>query len=194
MKLQTPFVRLPVERTKVVTIGASLNRYGFEMFFEMFFSLIFLKLRRGLNVLRSWKSTGSSSTSAKHKVTPKSFWLSSADADFALCRALEGWGCLCGWSELSVGSLFNDLDLENSLGGEREGESGEENFMLRRVLGGLKRCLLGVFLLTFFRWDGWGVGFCRGDCAGGYCSVSFGDDWWVFFSVGVLSWVQSLFF
>ena len=43
--LHTSFVRLPVERTNVVTIGAPLNKYGFEM------SLLFICLRSGLSAL-----------------------------------------------------------------------------------------------------------------------------------------------
>ena len=53
------------------------------------------------------------------------------------------------------GGLFSDLDLENSLGGEREGEWGiEGNFMLRGQLWGLISGLLGLFSWEFF----YGVG------------------------------------
>ena len=103
-------------RTKVVHLWTDLS---LKYFLKCFFLWFFFKSRSGLGALRSWKSAGSSSESAEHKATPKNSWLfSSTDPDFALWRALEG--CECGWSELSVWSLFNDLDQENSLGGEWE--------------------------------------------------------------------------
>ena len=46
MKCHSSLVRLPAERTNVVNIGASLNRYGLVMSF----SSIFLSERNGFNV------------------------------------------------------------------------------------------------------------------------------------------------
>ena len=98
---------------------------GLKWFLKCFFFDFFFKSRTGLSALRGKKSAGSSSASTKHKVTKA---ISSADADFAFCRVLEGceFGRSCGWSGLLVESLFNDLDLENSLEGEKEGRVGEK--------------------------------------------------------------------
>ena len=127
---------------RIVTMGAPLHKYGLEMLLF----LIFLESRIGFSALQSWKSTGKSSVSAEHKATPKSSWLSS------LCLALKGWKCVCscGWSELSVESLFNDLHLEWSERGENRGDG---NFILRGPLESLKRVLMWVFLWGFFRWS-----------------------------------------
>ena len=106
-----------------------------------------------MSTLQSWKSAGSSSASAEHKATPKRSWLSSsADADFALWRTLEGCECewSFGWFGLSLGSLFNDLDLRNSLGGEREERVGEKGISFwggccrvwREISWG---CFVGIF-------------------------------------------------
>ena len=64
-KRHKPFVRLPSERAKVVTMGAALSKYGLEMFLF----LIFLKFRSGLSALWSWTSVESCSVSAEHKAT-----------------------------------------------------------------------------------------------------------------------------
>ena len=130
----TPFVRLPAERTKVVTMGAPFNKYGLEM--SLFF--ICLKLSSGLSDLRC-KSAGCSSASAEHKATFKSSWSSSFDdADQAIGRALEIRGCEWSWAGLLLGSLLRDLDLENSLGGEREGRVGEERVLWWRDCWGIR--------------------------------------------------------
>ena len=53
-KFHTAFVSLPTERTKVVTMGAPLNRQGFATFFPMK-----SRFMSGFSALRSWKSAGS---------------------------------------------------------------------------------------------------------------------------------------
>ena len=73
----------------------------------------------------------------------------------------------------------------------KSGELGRREFHAAVAVGGLKMYLLGVFRGDFSDGSGWGVGCCRGDCVGGCCGVTFGDDWWASFSVGVLGWVQS---
>ena len=50
---------------------------------------------------------------------------------------------------MSVGSLFKYLDVENSLGGEREGRV--EEFHAEGTVGGLMSGLLGLFLWGFFK-------------------------------------------
>ena len=133
-------MRLPVERTKVVSMGAPLNKYGFEI--SLF--LICLKFRSGLSALQSWKSTGSSSASAEHEGTPKISGLPSFDdADPALGRVLEGSGCECSWSGLLSGSLFRDLDLENSLGGEIGGKKFCDEEIIEAV-GIVEDVLVGI--------------------------------------------------
>ena len=39
MRFHTPFVRLPAERARMVTVRALLNKYGFEM--SLFFFYLF---------------------------------------------------------------------------------------------------------------------------------------------------------
>ena len=113
----TPFVRHPAERTKMVTIGASLNKYRFKM--SLFWT--FWKARRGLNVLRSGKSFGMSSASVKHKVIAISFFMCVCGGGPHLLRQI--WLCdgFSGFGRGSGDSLFKGRDRENSLGGERGG-------------------------------------------------------------------------
>ena len=147
----TPFAWLPAEQTKVVSMGAPLNKYGFEM------SLLFIcmKMRSGLSALLSWKSTESSSTSTEHQATPKSSWLAHLEDDNLAYWALEDWGReLSCWGLVSE-SLLRDLDLANSLGGEREREREREGGELERrgfhakgiLVGEVEEKFVGVFFL-----------------------------------------------
>ena len=53
-------------------------------------------------------------------------------------RALEIRVCEWSWAGLLLGSLLRDLDLENSLGGEREGRVGEERVLWWRDCWGIR--------------------------------------------------------
>ena len=119
----TPFVWLPAERTKVVTIGALLNKYVFEMFFWF----MCFKSRNGLSALWSWKSAGQFSASAEHRVTSNSSWASLCDADLALWWFLRYKG--------SGESLLRDLEQGNSLRWwKREEGWRERSFEIRGLL------------------------------------------------------------
>ena len=92
----TLFVRLPTERTKVVTIGVPLNKYGLEMLLFLFF----FKSGSGLSALWYWTWSRKSSASAEHKATPKCSWLSS----FWPLSDFGGlWMCVFLWMIWAIG-------------------------------------------------------------------------------------------
>ena len=111
-----PLVQLPAKWTKVVTMGAPLNKYGLKMFL----SLIFLKFRSGLSALQSWTSVESSSVYTEHKATPNN------SSVFGIDEIEYDLWCELGSLDGSDDSLFWDLEWENNLGGEREGRVGEK--------------------------------------------------------------------
>ena len=116
-KRHKPLVQLPAAQTKVVTMGAPLNKYGLEMFS----SLIFWKFRSGLSALQSWMSVESSSVSAENKASPNN------SSEFGIAEAeCDLWCMLGSFSGINDVSLFWDLEQENSLRGEREGRVGEK--------------------------------------------------------------------
>ena len=82
-------MRHPAKQTKVVTMGAPLNKYGLEMFL----SLIFLKFRSGLSALWSWTSIESSSVSTEHKAIPNNsseYWMDEVECDlWCALRSLD---------------------------------------------------------------------------------------------------------
>ena len=65
----TPWVRLPAEWTKVVTMNASLKLKGLETFFLLNFS----KSSNDFSVFRSWKSE-IASRSVEHRATAAGIW------------------------------------------------------------------------------------------------------------------------
>ena len=75
------------------------------------------------------------------------------------------------------------------------GESwGQGNFMMRGLLGGFEEGFVGGVFVVIFQMGVVEVPVVDVEIVpGGCCGVSFGDDWWVSFSVGVLGWVQSFF-
>ena len=83
-KFHTAFVRLPAERTKVVNIGAPLNRLSFATFFPTK-----SKFMSGFSALQSLKSAGDSSGSTKHCESPGRPCRSSVEADLALWGGLS---------------------------------------------------------------------------------------------------------
>ena len=151
-KRHMPLVRLPVERTKMVTMSAPLNKYGLEIFL----SLIFWKFKSGLRALRSWTSVESSSVSTEHKATPNN------SSGFGIAESECDLWCMSGsFGGSNDESLFWDLEQENSLGGEREretGELGKRGFTVIFLEGVFSRGLKlfgGSFF--FFRWGAlWG--------------------------------------
>ena len=140
----TFFVWFPAEQSKVITMGALLNKYR----------LIFLNSKSGLSALWSWKSARSSSASTEHKATPKSSCRFSLDeADFALWQALELMAC---FRDCSRDSLLIKWDWENSLGSEREKIVGEKGITFELCLreGCLDGDCFGGGELEWFLWSG----------------------------------------
>ena len=143
----------------------------------------------------TFRPAASSSNSAEHKATPKSSWITSLeDADIALSQALEDWGRGLSCWGLLTGSLSRDLDLVNSLGGEKERERDESwrggDFILSGLLQDLKISLLGGGGWNFSN-EGDDRGAGRGYCVEGCCCLTSGAD--CCDSVGMLVCVHCFF-
>ena len=98
MKHHSPFVQLPAKWTKVVTMGAPLNRYGFEIF--LWLSIVF-KDSNGLRVVFScWPMTGDSMFSVQKNDSGESLLV-------LIWGRLDSLaGLWCGWSWWWVDSII----------------------------------------------------------------------------------------
>ena len=153
MKCHSPFVRLAAMGTKVVTMGAPLNRYGFETFW---LSIIF-KDMSGFRVFLSWwLMIGDSMVSEQKIILVNPCW-SSFEADLVLWR-------VCG---VDVGDdgliLFLEWNQEYSLWGEWESSVRDRGASIFRRWDG--EC---------FECEGWGGMICA-RCWG--CGCFSGCNW-----------------
>ena len=151
MRLHTPFVWRPAERTKVVPMDAPQNRYGFEMFFLWFF------LNQGV----AWVFCG---------VNGLQELLQFLQCTKSLLKVLS---CLHQqililpfvnlWRAVNVDDLVDDLGCRWGVylifwtwriawEVRKRGELGRREFHAEGAVGDLARGLLGVFLRGFFRW------------------------------------------
>ena len=125
-------VRLPADRTNVVTMGAPLNRYGFE---TSLWLIVFIVMR-GFKVFFRWWSMVGDSNVSEQKLKPFNACWTSFETDFVRFLMLDDD------DDVGVGSLVSEWERENSLGveiGERKGSVGERGFLW---------VMLGYFLVV----------------------------------------------
>ena len=115
MKRHSSLVRVPAARTKVVTLAASLNKYGFDMDF----SFMDLNENNGFRIVFNWWSVILDGSGSEQTVISINGFRTSFVAEWVLVCVGDG----------DCPILFTDLDRENILGvviGEREGRIGRK--------------------------------------------------------------------
>ena len=117
MKRHSSLVRVPAARTKVVTMAASLNKYGFDMDF----SFMDLNENNGFRIVFNWWSVILDGSGSEQRVISINGFRTSFVAEWVLVCVSDGVGngqfCLLIWIGRTFWEWWLEREKEELVGG-----------------------------------------------------------------------------